>query len=66
MSGKGGSEPQEDQSPANMRNSIAQLVQLGFSKEDCANALKQCHGHLVIFLSLLQIWKKLQFVIIFR
>jgi hypothetical protein len=30
-----------------MRNAINQLSQLGFSKEDCAKALKHCQGHLV-------------------
>ena len=45
LSGKGGG--QEDVSPANMRNAINQLMQLGFSRDDCANALKQCKGLLV-------------------
>ena len=48
MAGKNGQEqPEDDVSPANMRNAIEQLAQLGFSREDCANALKQCQGHLV-------------------
>jgi hypothetical protein len=41
----------DDLSPANMRNAINQLMQLGFSREDCANALRQCKGQLVRFLS---------------
>jgi len=47
MAGKSGQEQQDDTSPANMRNAIGQLAQLGFSREDCARALKQCQGHLV-------------------
>ena len=52
LSGKEGQDTQDDVSPANMRNAIGQLTQLGFSKEDCANALKNCQGHLVSLTSL--------------
>jgi len=40
-------EAEDDLSPFNTRALVKQLSELGFSKEDCQMALKECDGQLV-------------------
>lgn len=57
------SENDEDIFPFNTRALIRQLSELGFSKEDCTTALKECNGQLVKSSDNIQIFLKKRIIL---